>query len=120
MADKKIGKSKFVVYSSSENTMSDSSHANLGSSNVNIRDLEKTNIPMYPSMYKLIQRLKLSPEFKGTNRKLLVKYLMRQPNVDAGKDIVVDMGSDTEDIELTFNEISNKRLSPRKLVYTLS
>ena len=44
---------------------------------------------------------------------------MKQPNEDAGKDIVVDVGSDTEDIELTFDEISFKRLSLRKLVYTL-
>ena len=112
MADKKIGKSKFIIYSSSENTMSDSSHDNLWSSDVNTGDLEKRNILMHPSMYKPIQRLKLSLEFKGTNRKLLVEYLMRQPNVNVGKDIVVDVGSDTEDTELTFDEISNKCLSP--------
>ena len=115
MANKKIGKSKFVVYSSSEDTMS----GNIGSSDVNTEDLKKTNIMMHPSMYKPIQRLKLSPEFKNTNRKLIVESLMKQPNEDAGKDIVVDVGSDTEDIELSFNEISNKRLSPRKLIYTL-
>ena len=115
MADKKIGKSKFVIYSSSEDTVSD----NVGSSDVNTEDLEKTNIMMHPSMYKPIQRLKLSPEFKNISRKLIVESLMKQPNEDAGKDIVVDVGSDTEDIELTFDEISNKRLSAKKLVYTL-
>ena len=51
MADKKISKSKFVVYSSSEETMSDS-HDNLGSSDVDTGDLEKTNFMMHPSMYK--------------------------------------------------------------------
>ena len=44
---------------------------------------------------------------------------MNQPNPDAGKDIVVDVGSDTEDIELTFSEIVNKRPSLRKLINTL-
>ena len=33
--------------------------------------------------------------------------------------MVVDVGSDTEDIELTFEEISNKRLSPSKLIFSL-
>ena len=42
-----------------------------------------------------------------------------QPNADNGKDIVVDVGSDTEDIELTYEEISNKRVSPKRLIYTL-
>ena len=101
MADKKIGKSKFVVYSSSsEDTVSD----NIGSLEVNTEDFEKTNIMMHPSMYKPIERLKLSHEFKNTSRKLIVESLMKQPNEDAGKDIVIEVGSDTEDIELTFDE----------------
>ena len=41
MTDKKIGKSKFIVYSTSEDTMSDSSHNNLGSSEADTDDLEK-------------------------------------------------------------------------------
>ena len=70
MADKKIGKSKFVVYSSSsEDTISD----NLGSSELNIENLDQTNIMMHPSMYKPIQRLKLSSEFNNTSRKLIVE-----------------------------------------------
>ena len=116
MADKKIGKSKFVVYSSSsEDTISDT----LGSSELNTEDLDQTNIMMHPSMCNPIQCLKMTSDFKNTSRKLIVESLMRQPNEDAGKDIVVDVGSNTEDIELTFDEIFNKRLSPRKLIYTL-
>ena len=61
----------------------------------------------------------MSPDFKDVSRKIIVETLMNQPNPDAGKDIVVDVGSDTEDIELTFNEIVNKRPSSRKLIYTL-
>ena len=114
MAEKKIGKSKFVVYSSSsEETVSDT----LGS--LNTEDLGQTNILMHPAMYKPIQRLKMSPDFKDVSRKIIVDTLMNQPNPNAGKDIVVDVGSDTEDIELTFNKIVNKRPSPRKLTYTL-
>ena len=108
MADKKIGKSKFVIYSSSEDTVSD----NVGSSDVNTEDLEKTNIMMHPSMYKPIQRLKLSPEFKNISRKLIVESLMKQPNEDVGKDIVVDVGSDTEDIELTFEKFLTSVFPP--------
>ena len=116
MADKKIGKSKFVIYSSSsEDTVSDT----LGSSELNTEDLDQTNIMMHPSMYKPIQRLKMSSDLKNTSRKLIVESLMKQPNEDAGKDIVVDVGSDTEDIELTFIKISNRRLSPKKLIFTL-
>ena len=115
MADKKIGKSKFVVYSSSsEDIISDT----LGSS-LKTEDLGQTNILMHHAMYKPIPRLKMLSDFKDVNRKIIVETLMRQPNVDAGKDIVVDVGSDTEDIELTFNEIVNRRPSPRKLIYTL-
>ena len=44
---------------------------------------------------------------------------MSQPNLDPGKDIVVDVGSNTDDIELTFDEITNRSLSPKKLIYTL-
>ena len=113
MANKKIGKSKFLVYSSSsEDTISDT----LGSSELNTKDLDQTNIMIYPSMYKPIQCLKMSPDFKNTSIKFIVESLMKQPNEDAGKDIVVDVGFDMKDIELTFNEISNKRLSPRKLI----
>ena len=114
MAEKKIGKNKFVVYSSSsEETVSDT----LGS--LNTEDLCQTNILMHPAMYKPIQCLKMSPDFKDVSRKITIETLMNQPNPDAGKDIVVDVGSDTEDIELTFSEIVNKRPSPRKLIYTL-
>ena len=74
---------------------------------------------MHPAMYKPIQHLKMSPDFKDVSRKIIVETLMSQPNVDAGNDIVVDAGSNTEDIELTFSEIVNKRPSPKKLVYTL-
>ena len=44
---------------------------------------------------------------------------MAQPNADAGKDIIADVGSDIEDIELTYEEISNKCVSSKRLVYTL-
>ena len=74
---------------------------------------------MHPSMYKPIKRLKLQPEFKGKGRKFIVDFLNSQPNLDAGKDIIVDVSSDTEDTELTYDEISNKRVNPKRLAYSL-
>ena len=115
MADKKIGKSKFVIYfSSSEDTISDTLGLEL-----NTEDLDQTNIMFHPAMYKPIQRLKMSPDFKNTSRKLIVESLMKQPNKDARKDIVVDVSFDTEDRVMNFEEISNRWLSPKKLIFTL-
>lgn len=114
MAEKKIGKSKFVVYSSSsEQTVSET----LGS--LHAEDLDQENILMHPAMYKPIQRLKSCPNFKDVSRKTIVESLMKQPNPDAGKDIVVDVGSDTEEIELTYSEIINRHPPPKKIIYTL-
>ena len=115
MAERHSCKSKFVVYSSSRETLSD----NAVSSEINIKDLDKSNILMHPTMYKPIKRLKLQPEFKRKGRKFIVDFLNSQPNPDVGKDIVVDVSFDTEDIELTYDEISNKHVNPRRLVYSL-
>ena len=52
-------------------------------------------------------------------RKVIIDFLNSHPNPDAGKDIVVDVSSDTEDIELTYDEIPNKRVNPKRLVYAL-
>ena len=115
MAERHTSISKFTLYSSSSETISD----NAISSELNPEDLHKSNILMHSSMYKPIKRLKLQPEFKGKGRKFIIDFLNSHPNPDAGKDIVVDVSSDTEDIELTYDEISNRRLNHMRLVYTL-
>ena len=71
MAEHDNGKSKFIVYSSSSETVSD----NAVSSETNTKDLDKSNILIHPSMYKPIKRLKLQPEFKGNGRKFIVDFL---------------------------------------------
>lgn len=44
---------------------------------------------------------------------------MSKPNHDVSKDVVVDVGFDGEEIELSYEEITNRRLLPKKNVYTL-
>lgn len=44
---------------------------------------------------------------------------MSKLNADARKDVRVDILSDTEEIDVTFEEITNRRLALKKFVYTL-
>ena len=45
---------------------------------------------------------------------------MSSLNLDAGKDVIVDVGSNGEEIELSFDEIINRRLVLRRYIYILS
>ena len=86
IADKRLGKSKFIVYSSSSDTKFDDMHDNINSSEIKVEDIKHcTNILLYPVMYKPIKKLQLHPDFKGKDRKFIVDYLMSNPMKMLGK-----------------------------------
>lgn len=61
---------------------------------------------------KSIKLIRTFTEFINQPKRAILEHLMSKVNSDASKDVAVDVGSNTE-------EITNKRLSPKKYVYTL-
>ena len=56
-------------------------------------------------------------KFEKMSRKDLLEILMSQPNSDVKKSIVVDVKSDTEEINETYNSLRKEELPLRKRIF---
>ena len=57
------------------------------------------------------------PKYKHITRKALLEILMEEPNPDAIKDIVIDVESEIDEIDETYDAIKHNQLPLRKRMF---
>ena len=73
----------------------------------------ETRIPRKP-----INTLKAyDSKFKRMSRKDLLEVLMKHPNPEVGKSVVIDVESDSEEIDETYNTLKKKELPLKKRMF---